>query len=74
MDSQFRDRHDVPNRGEIHLAGADHFRGSDDKSKNEGTQETRFRGPGLDSDNPVDLFLQGHGKLKLHFRNLASPE
>jgi len=43
MDSQFRDRHDVPNRGEIHLAGADHFRGSDDKSKNEGTQETRFR-------------------------------
>ena len=67
MDPQFRDAHDISDRGEIHLAGADHLRGSNDESKSEGTDEARFRRPGLFSDNPMDLFLQDHGKLKLHF-------
>src|SRR5574341_657752 len=69
---QFGDGHDISNRGEIQLPGADHFRTSNDEPKSECGNEACFRGPGLLSDNSMDPFLQGHGKLKLHFCALTS--
>ena len=57
IDSQFGDGHDISNRGEIQLPGADHLRTSNDESKSEGAKETRFRGPDLHSDNSMNLFL-----------------
>ena len=35
MDPQFGDGHDIADGREIHLAGADHLRGSNDESKDE---------------------------------------
>src|SRR4030042_2776397 len=72
MHPQFGDSHDISNRGEIHLAGADHLRSSNDESKDECGYEARFRGAGFYSDNSVDLFLQDHGKLKLHFFHMTT--
>jgi len=61
MYSQFGDFHDVSDRGEIHLPGADHLGGRDSESKSERGYEARFRRAGLFSDNSMDLFLQNHG-------------
>src|SRR4030042_2562219 len=72
MDPQCGDAHDISNRGEIHLPGADHLSGRNGESKSERGYEARFRRPGLSSDNSMDLFLQDHGKLKLHFFDMTS--
>src|SRR4030067_3487241 len=74
MHPQFGDAHDISDRGEIHLTGADHFRGSDDESKREGSDDAGLRRPGLFSDDPMDLFLQEHWKLKLHFFHMTTTE
>src|SRR4030042_2085839 len=74
MDPQFGDAHDISDRGEIHLTGADHLRGSDDESKREGSDDAGFRRSGLFSDDPMDLFLQEHWKLKLHFFHMTTTE
>src|SRR4030043_619913 len=72
MDPQCGNAHDISNCGEIHLPGADHLSGRNGESKSERGYEARFRRTGLSSDDSMDLFLQNHGKLKLHLFHMTS--